>query len=161
MGHLAVTIILLPTHTISASNDSFFHTPAGQNNSDDSGVGENSAPNTPASSIDSMQNKFLSPEIKAEAYKAIDSYQADGPGQVSFDIGDTIHVLDKLEDGELVDMHVKTSSSLKDQPELKPYLHARTKQGSSYCRAVFGWTMCGNFNPIMGCSQTPMYRVFA
>lgn len=71
-------------------------------NSDDSGVGDNSAsePNTPASSIDSTK-KFISPEIKAEAYRAIDSYQADGPGQVSFEIGDTIHVLDKLEDGML------------------------------------------------------------
>lgn len=36
-----------------------------------------------------------------EAYRAIDSYQADGPGQVSFDTGETIHVLDKLEDGRL------------------------------------------------------------
>lgn len=67
--------------------------------SDDSGVGDNSAPSTPASSIDSIKN-FISPEIKAEAYRAIDSYQADGPGQVSFNIGDTIHVLDKLEDGK-------------------------------------------------------------
>ena len=68
--------------------------------SDDSGVGDNSAsePSTPASSINSIKN-FVSPEIRAEAYHAIDSYQADGPGQVSFEIGDTIHVLDKLEDG--------------------------------------------------------------
>lgn len=60
-------------------------------------MGDNSAsePSTPG---DSLRN-FVAPEIKAEAYRAIDSYQANGAGQVSFEIGDTIHVLDKLEDG--------------------------------------------------------------
>lgn len=65
--------------------------------SDDSGVGDNS-PRTPASSIDPLKN-FVAPEITAVPYRAIDSYQANGAGQISFEIGDTIHVLDKLEDG--------------------------------------------------------------
>ena len=51
--------------------------------------------------LESSLRKFVAPEITAEAYRAIDSYQATGAGQVSFEIGDTIHVLDKLEDGTL------------------------------------------------------------
>ncbi len=43
---------------------------------------------------------FKAPEIDAEAYKAIDSYEAEGPGQISFEAGSTVHVLDKMEDGE-------------------------------------------------------------
>lgn len=39
------------------------------------------------------------PEVSAEEYKAIENYEADGPGQVSFKEGDIIHVQDKLEDG--------------------------------------------------------------
>ena len=39
-------------------------------------------------------------EIDAEAYRAIDSYEAQGPGQVSFKAGEVITVLDKMEDGE-------------------------------------------------------------
>ncbi len=72
--------------------------------SDDSGMGDNSAsePNTPASTPANSLTGFMAPEIDAEAYIAIDSYQADGPGQVSFELGDTIHVLDKLEDGMCV-----------------------------------------------------------
>lgn len=66
--------------------------------SDDSGVGDNSA--IEPSTLESLRS-FVAPEITAEAYRAIDSYQANGPGQVSFEIGDTIHVLDKLEDGRL------------------------------------------------------------
>lgn len=52
---------------------------------------------TPDSSL--MQG-FKAPEIDAEAYKAIDSYEAEGPGQVTFEAGSTVHVLDKMEDGE-------------------------------------------------------------
>ena len=48
----------------------------------------------------SQRSSFRTPEIVAEEYKAIDAYKADGPGQVSFKVGDTIHVLDKLEDGK-------------------------------------------------------------
>lgn len=79
---------LLYTHSLPLDKDS-----------DDSGVGENSA-NEP-STLESSLRKFVAPKIRAEAYRAIDSYQANGPGQVSFEIGDTIHVLDKLEDGKL------------------------------------------------------------
>eukprot|EP00731_Ephydatia_muelleri_P003337 Em0001g3337a len=39
-------------------------------------------------------------EIDAETYRAIDSYQAQGPGQVSFKAGELITVLDKMEDGD-------------------------------------------------------------
>ena len=49
----------------------------------------------------STSNKvFKVPEIEAEEYRAIDSYEAEGPGQVSFEEGSTIHVLDKMEDGK-------------------------------------------------------------
>jgi hypothetical protein len=79
-------------------------THAGQKDkdSDDSGMGDNSAiePTLETSLRNSLKKLTVSPEIKAEAYRAIDSYQANGAGQVSFEIGDTIHVLDKLEDGE-------------------------------------------------------------
>ena len=64
--------------------------------SDDSGVGDNT-PTTPKSGME--DGGFHVPEIMAEEYKAIENYKADGPGQVSFDEGDIIHVLDKLEDG--------------------------------------------------------------
>ena len=66
--------------------------------SDDSGVGDNT-PTTPKSG---MEDGFHVPEIMAEEYKAIENYKADGPGQVSFEEGDIIHVLDKLEDGKPV-----------------------------------------------------------
>eukprot|EP00731_Ephydatia_muelleri_P003342 Em0001g3342a len=39
-------------------------------------------------------------EIDAETYRAIDSYEAQGPGQVSFKAGEVITVLDKMEDGD-------------------------------------------------------------
>ena len=48
------------------------------------------------------ESGFHVPEIMAEEYKAIENYKADGPGQVSFEEGDIIHVLDKLEDGKPV-----------------------------------------------------------
>ena len=65
--------------------------------SDDSGVGDNTASDIslPVSSI----SEFFVPEIEVENYQAIDSYKADGPGQISFEAGDTIQVVDKLEDG--------------------------------------------------------------
>jgi hypothetical protein len=37
--------------------------------------------------------------IEFQEYKAIDSYEAQGDGQVSFEEGDIIQVLDKIEDG--------------------------------------------------------------
>ena len=64
--------------------------------SDDSGVGDNT-PTTPKPE----RNGFYVPEITIEEYRAIESYEADGPGQVSFEEGHIIHVLDKLEDGRL------------------------------------------------------------
>ena len=67
--------------------------------SDDSGVGDNT-PTTPKSAVG--ENGFQVPEIMAEEYKSIQNYEADGPGQVSFEEGDIIHVLDKLEDGKPV-----------------------------------------------------------
>ena len=67
--------------------------------SDDSGVGDNT-PTTPKSGME--ESGFHGPEIMAEEYKAIENYKADGPGQVSFEEGDIIHVLDKLEDGKPV-----------------------------------------------------------
>lgn len=66
--------------------------------SDDSGVGDNT-PTTPKSGVE--EKGFHVPEITAEEYKAIENYEADGPGQVSFEEGDIIHVLDKLEDGKV------------------------------------------------------------
>lgn len=39
-------------------------------------------------------------EVEGETYKAIATYEAQGPGQVSFKTGDVITVLDKMEDGE-------------------------------------------------------------
>ena len=38
-------------------------------------------------------------EIEAQEYVAIDSYQAQGTGQLSFEEGEVITVLDKMEDG--------------------------------------------------------------
>lgn len=55
---------------------------------------------------------FQTPEIEAEEYQAIDSYQADGPGQLSFEAGETIHVLDKLEDGRSNGQHIHSSITL-------------------------------------------------
>jgi hypothetical protein len=40
-------------------------------------------------------------EVTAEEYVTIESYQADGPGQVSFKEGENVHVLEKLEDGKV------------------------------------------------------------
>ena len=39
-------------------------------------------------------------EVEAEAYRAIENYVAQGPGQVSFKAGDLVTVLEKIEDGE-------------------------------------------------------------
>ena len=39
------------------------------------------------------------PEVKAQSYRTIVPYTADGPAQISFDEGETLYVLDKLEDG--------------------------------------------------------------
>lgn len=41
-----------------------------------------------------------SPIIEAQDYIAIDSYETQGPGQMSFEEGEIITVLDKMEDGE-------------------------------------------------------------
>ena len=41
-------------------------------------------------------------EVTAEEYVTIESYQADGPGQVSFKEGENVHVLEKLEDGKIL-----------------------------------------------------------
>ena len=41
-------------------------------------------------------------EVEALMYKAIESYEAQDPGQVSFKAGDLITVLDKMEDGESI-----------------------------------------------------------
>ena len=57
---------------------------------------------------------FTVPEIDVEEYKAIDSYQADGPGQVSFEVGDIIHVLDKLEDGMLKQLFSMFDQAIKN-----------------------------------------------
>lgn len=65
--------------------------------SDDSGLGSQ----PPSGSVTPQQNKsFGVPALEVEEYKAIDSYEAEGPGQVSFEEGDTITVVDKMEDGE-------------------------------------------------------------
>lgn len=68
--------------------------------SDDSGVGE-SQPGSDVTSpgYNPSGKGFNVPEIDAEDYKAIDSYEAQGEGQVSFEEGETIQVLDKMEDG--------------------------------------------------------------
>ena len=55
-----------------------------------------------------MESGSPDPEITAEEYVAIVSYQAEGPGQVSFEEGDRIHVLDKLEDGRWTKSSYKT-----------------------------------------------------
>ena len=59
--------------------------------SEDRNVSDNSA--------SKPSTNFASPEVEIKVYRAIRSYQADGPGQVSFEVGDTVHVVDKLEDG--------------------------------------------------------------
>lgn len=46
-----------------------------------------------------VQKKESSPEIEAQEYIAIDSYEPQGPGQIGFEEGEVITVLDKLEDG--------------------------------------------------------------
>ncbi len=66
-----------------------------EKDSDDSGVGDHDAALT-----DSLRKGFKAPEIVAEEYKAIDSFEAEGPGQVSFEAGSSVHVLDKMEDGK-------------------------------------------------------------
>ena len=38
-------------------------------------------------------------EMPTEEYVAIDTFTAEGPGQVNFQEGDTIQVLEKLEEG--------------------------------------------------------------
>ncbi len=48
----------------------------------------------------SLVKGFKAPEIAVEEYKAIDAFDAEGPGQVSFEAGSSVHVLDKMEDGE-------------------------------------------------------------
>lgn len=53
-----------------------------------------------SSETDSLKSAgFHLREIEAEEYTAIDSHEPQGEGQIAFAMGDTIHVLDKLEDG--------------------------------------------------------------
>ena len=52
---------------------------------------------TPSSSSSTSP---VSLEIEAQEYMAIDSYAAQGPGQINFEEGEIITVLDKLEDGK-------------------------------------------------------------
>ena len=90
------------THTLSLS----LSLPLQTKDSDDSGLGEtqpNSAVATPKG--------FHVPEIDAEEYKAIDFYEAEGAGQVSFEAGQTIQVLDKMEDGTLATSSLNTMYS--------------------------------------------------
>ncbi len=65
--------------------------------SDDSGLGSQSPsePTTPT-----QTDGFSVPALEVEEYKAIDSYEAKGPGQISFEEGDIITVVDKIEDGK-------------------------------------------------------------
>ncbi len=65
--------------------------------SDDSGLGSQS-PSEPMTRDHS--NSFDVPALDVEEYKAIDLYEAEGPGQVSFEEGDIITVVDKMEDGK-------------------------------------------------------------
>ncbi|XP_011402812.1 PREDICTED: neutrophil cytosol factor 1-like [Amphimedon queenslandica] len=51
---------------------------------------------TPSSSSSTSP---VSLEIEAQEYMAIDAYKAQGPGQINFEEGEIITVLDKLEDG--------------------------------------------------------------
>lgn len=39
------------------------------------------------------------PPTKGESHKAVMAYQASGPGQISFEVGETLNVLDKLKNG--------------------------------------------------------------
>ena len=64
-----------------------------------------------------QESGFHVPEIMAEEYKAIENYKADGPGQVSFEEGDIIHVLDKLEDGKPVGNIIKLYPTTKSNPD--------------------------------------------
>ena len=43
----------------------------------------------------------ITPSLDAELYKAVASYEAQEDGQISFDEEQLIHVIDKMEDGEL------------------------------------------------------------
>ena len=85
-----------PPHTHTHTYTLSLSLPLQNKDSDDSGLGEsqpNSAVATPKG--------FHVPEIDAEDYKAIDFYEAEGAGQVSFEAGQIIQVLDKMEDGTL------------------------------------------------------------
>ena len=62
---------------------------------------EEYAPSSPKS-LTEDDGGGIDPEITAEEYKAIEDYEADGPGQVSFKEGDIIQVMDKLEDGTVI-----------------------------------------------------------
>ena len=53
-------------------------------------------------SIDVAGEQRLHVEVEEETYKAIETYEAQGSGQVSFRAVDVIAVLEKLEDGEFV-----------------------------------------------------------
>lgn len=67
--------------------------------SDDSGLDDHEAEMSGSRSV--SRNTFKVPKIDVEEYRAIDSYEADGAGQISLQEGCTIHVLDKMEDGKL------------------------------------------------------------
>ena len=94
--HVVTPVVISYTHTHTLSLSLSLSLPLYTKDSDDSGVGE-SQPNSQVAT----PKGFNAPEIDAEEYKAIDLYEAEGEGQVSFEAGQTIQVLDKMEDGML------------------------------------------------------------
>ena len=92
------TINYTHTHTHTHTHTDISRDPTKDKDSDDSGVGD--PINEPGRPTPPKKQGFKVLEIDAEEYKAIDSYEAIGPGQIGFELGDVITVLDKMEDGE-------------------------------------------------------------
>lgn len=46
-------------------------------------------------------------ELDLQEYMAIDAYEASGPSQLSFEVGEVIMILDKMEDGTCINIPVQ------------------------------------------------------
>ena len=94
---------LIPTTRRLHYTHTHTHTPTLADKEDTDSGKEESSKESDDSGLDAQTKgtieAFSVPAIDAEEYRAIDSYEAEGPGQVSFEEGDIISVLDKIEDG--------------------------------------------------------------